>query len=407
MNLKGKDLDDFFRKELSNGDIPFDKANWLKLEKRLKKNKRRNTIAWITLSGIAAMLLLTLSVSKIFFSNEKVQPIAKDIKKPFQNTSPDSLVRSSKADEPAKGSLEETREMAKNLPALAVTSSGFRTKNADEKKSPEPLKISPAEVLVTQPAYKETGAAQSVAAAPAGASQSPDQGNKRDEVLATTDPKPVIQKRDSILASANNPARTASSFSVSMMAGPDINGVNTLKSNRGGISIGLMLNYKLTKTLSISTGALYAMKLYNTKFEYYKPNSSYVFPNVPKAVNADCRVLDIPLNINYTAVSKAKDAVALSAGISSYLMLKEGYSFTYETPTTRGPKTYKFNNRNKHYLGILNFGAAYERKISDEVSVGVQPYVKIPVTDIGYGRVKLLSTGILTSVKLNILSKNK
>lgn len=407
MNLEGKELDDFFRKGLSNEDIPFEEAHWERLERRLEKKKRRRTITWITVSGIAAMLLLTLSISYLLFNNENAQPVETVVKKSKNpgTITPSDTYNTSPSNEKT---LEETRDEIRNLTQLTISSKRSREDNIlQSKKSNAASEGGNYAELTTPTEAKEAVNPQLIASESPETPQTTMPESNQPETMNQPGLIQEIQKKDSTLASTTNQSFKGSPFSVSFLAGPDINGVNNLKSNRGGISAGIVVNYKLSKALSISTGALYAKKLYNSEFEYYKPNSNYKFPTDPKLVNADCRVLDIPLNINYTAFSRSKDAVALSAGISSYIMLNEGYSFTYETPATRGPKSYYISNKNKHYLGILNFGVAYERKVSDEVSIGFQPYLKLPVTDIGYGNVKLLSTGVLTSVKLNLSSKTK
>lgn len=404
MNLEGKELDDFFRKGLSNEEIPFEEAHWERLERRLEKKKRRRTITWLTVSGIAAMLLLTLSISYLLFNNENTQSVETVVKKSKNpgTTTPSDTYNNSPSNEKT---LEETRDEIRNLTQLSSKRS--REDNILHiKKSPAATVSRNYAEVITPTEAKEVVNPQLIASESVETPQTIMPENSQPETMNQPGFQ-EIQKKDSVLASTTNQSFKRSPFSVSFLAGPDINGVNNLKSNRGGISAGIVVNYKLSKALSISTGALYAKKLYNSEFEYYKPNSNYKFPTDPKLVNADCRVLDIPLNINYTAFSRSKDAVALSAGISSYIMLNEGYSFTYETPATRGPRRYYISNQNKHYLGILNFGVAYERKVSDEVSIGFQPYLKLPVTDIGYGNVKLLSTGVLTSVKLNLSSKTK
>ena len=405
MNLKGKDLDDFFRQKLTNGDIPFEEANWARLEKRLRKNRSRQRIAWITLSGIAAMMLLTLTVSDIFLSGEKAEPIAANVKESRQDIASDSPSVVVEAPKAGKSVSEEKKQV---LNSATVQRSSLKPVFS----SSEPAvsgAVSASDPLFAKAEINNNN--RDIEQIPVVGSPGQTADSVKHEI---TQPETSVNSlanaavfTDSTGTAVNKPLNPASAFSVAFVAGPDINGVNNLKSNRGGIAVGLMLSYKVSKSFSVSTGALYAKKLYNSEFAYYKPNSSYTFPNVPTAVNAECRVLDIPLNINYTAWSKDKNALAVSAGVSSYIMLNEGYSFTYETPSTRGPKSYYITGRNKHYLGILNVSAAYERKISDEVSIGIQPYMKIPVTDIGYGNVKLLSTGVLTSVKLNIPSKGK
>lgn len=412
-NLKGKDLDDFFRNELSNGQIPFDETNWLRLEKRLKRNNRKHTITWITVSGIAAMLLLTLSVTYLFNNGTNDQPRLSRVKKHTEATTP--LQGPPALKDAGSKSLSTNTEEVENTLAGVTIPNQFSTekivknhRNSSPAVAVEKATESPrgnvSEQIFSQSITKTTDTALAGTSAPASSSETINQANT---IAGNISTRPNNAEKDSSYVSFEPLLASRSRFSLSLLAGPDINGVNNLRNNRGGISVGLMAGYKLSRSLSITTGAVYAKKLYNSEFEYYNPKSSYKFPVTPKLVNADCRVLDIPVNINYVAWSKTKNAIIFSGGISSYLMLNEQYSFTYDNPASRGPRTYYITNRNKHYLGILNFAAGYQRKVTDEVSIGVQPYFKLPVTDIGYGNVKLLSTGIVTSVQFNLPSKTK
>ena len=307
MNLKGKDLDDFFRQKLTNGDIPFEEANWARLEKRLRKNRSRQRIAWITLSGIAAMLLLTLTVSDIFLSGEKTAPIAVNVKESRQDIASDSpslVVKAPKPDE----SVEEKKQV---LNLATVQRSSLKAVFS----SSEPAvsgAVSASDPLFAKAEINNNN--RDIEQIPVVGSPGQTADSVKHEI---TQPETSVNSlanaavfTDSTGTAVNKPLNPASAFSVAFVAGPDINGVNNLKSNRGGIAVGLILSYKVSKSFSISTGALYAKKLYNSEFAYYKPNSSYTFPNVPTAVNAECRVLDIPLNINYTAWSKDKNALA-------------------------------------------------------------------------------------------------
>jgi len=115
-------------------------------------------------------------------------------------------------------------------------------------------------------------------------------------------------------------------------------------------------------------------------------------------------VLDIPLNLNFKVFEGKRNSIAVSTGLSSYLMLKEKYSYTYNS-TYPGPADYEVRNQNQHYLGIANLGVAIQHKINNKFSISARPFIKIPLTDIGYGNSKLSSTGVAVSVNMNLFKK--
>ncbi|MNR56356.1 hypothetical protein D3C85_1769110 [compost metagenome] len=57
------------------------------------------------------------------------------------------------------------------------------------------------------------------------------------------------------------------------------------------------------------------------------------------------------------------------------------------------------SNKNQHILGVANLSVSVERKLNSSMSIGLQPFVKLPLTGIGNYDVKLNSTGV--SVFLN------
>jgi hypothetical protein len=86
-------------------------------------------------------------------------------------------------------------------------------------------------------------------------------------------------------------------------------------------------------------------------------------------------------------------------------MLKEKYSYSYNG-AYQGPENFEVRNQNQHYLGIANVGVEFQHKINNNLSISAKPFMKIPLTDIGYGNSKLSSTGVAVSVNMNLFKRN-
>jgi hypothetical protein len=207
---------------------------------------------------------------------------------------------------------------------------------------------------------------------------------------------------DTTRTSMNVVSKFKPSIILSMSAAPDLSGVNSLRDDKLGFNGGLLATLTLSPRLSLTTGAGLAEKIYGTSFSNYKPYTNYKFPVNPEYVNANCRVLDIPLNINYSFLKNAKSNFELSLGASSYLMLTEKYDYTYAGTYTKGPRSYQVRNLNQHYFSVGNLAIAYQRKLNANTSVSIQPYFKLPLAEIGYGNVKLLSTGVAFNLNMNL-----
>lgn len=191
---------------------------------------------------------------------------------------------------------------------------------------------------------------------------------------------------------------------MSVTAAPDLSAVNSFSNSRQGWGGGLLATVTISPVLSVSTGLQLARKIYQTGFYNYKPVTTYVFPAAPSTVDADCRVLDIPLNLNYAVWKKGSNKIEVSGGVSSYFMLEEKYDFkyNYKKPGMRYPGHYEVRSGSNHLMGVGNIAVSYERKLNNKAGIAIQPYVKLPMTDIGFGNVKLFSTGISANLNINL-----
>ena len=115
-------------------------------------------------------------------------------------------------------------------------------------------------------------------------------------------------------------------------------------------------------------------------------------------------MLDVPLNVGYQVYHKNKDMFMVGTGLSSYFMLQEAYSFSYANAGTTGPTNYTVPNPDKYLFKILNLNATYERQISSKAGVTVEPYLKMPLADIGYSQVKLQTAGVAVGLTWNLSS---
>ncbi len=187
-------------------------------------------------------------------------------------------------------------------------------------------------------------------------------------------------------------------LSLAVVGAPDVNGVNSLNSGKVGANLGVQLSLQLLPKLSITTGVAYAVKRYSATAGQYQSNFRSSTPVT--YIDANCKVLDVPLNVNYQLYRKGNNTLQIGTGLSSYWMLRENYEIEYANNV---PSFYiNIANQNKHLLSILNLNATYQRRLGNGVNAIVQPYYKIPLTGIGNGRVNLRSAGVAFGVGVNM-----
>ena len=195
-------------------------------------------------------------------------------------------------------------------------------------------------------------------------------------------------------------------WAITALASSDVNGTNSFQ-GKVGSNYGLLLSFGATKKLTITSGVVYSSKPYSTSFANY--NTTYNFKHDPIDVTADCKMLDIPVNIAYQVYGNFRNKLSVGTGLSSYLMLHEKYTYNYGDGANSAawPQTYTVPNSKGYLLSIININATYEHKINSKFGVSVQPYMKVPISGVGYSDIKLQSTGVAVGVTYNLNSFRK
>lgn len=193
-------------------------------------------------------------------------------------------------------------------------------------------------------------------------------------------------------------------FAIGVLASSDLNGVNSLSQTRVGGNFGLAFSATIKKW-TISTGASYSIKPYLTGADEY--HTSYVFANQLATVSANCRMIDIPLNVNYQVYGKHRNKITVGSGLSSYIILREDYTFNYVDPNATGPKSYSIINKNHNIFGILNLDATYEHQVNSKMGITLQPYYKLPLSNVGQSQVRLQTAGVAVGITWNFNPRSK
>ena len=84
-------------------------------------------------------------------------------------------------------------------------------------------------------------------------------------------------------------------YAITVLAAPDLNSVGSFAQSKVGTNIGLQFSAGVTKRFTVSAGALYSDKPYSANYGDY--HISYQFRNDPLSVVADCRMIDVPINV--------------------------------------------------------------------------------------------------------------
>jgi hypothetical protein len=169
-----------------------------------------------------------------------------------------------------------------------------------------------------------------------------------------------------------------------------------------------MIDYTLSQKFQLQTGFIYTKKNYKMNgSDYHPPKGTWIDYVNLKEVTGSCSMYDIPLNLRYNAIRKKSSTIFFSAGLSTYLMNSEDYSYYYYyngAPNTRD-RSYPTND--DYLFSVFNFSAGFEKKLNKSFSMQVEPFFKQTLTGVGFGSISLSSTGIYFSLRYNPLKASK
>ncbi|MEJ8842283.1 hypothetical protein WG954_07800 [Lacibacter sp. H375] len=203
-------------------------------------------------------------------------------------------------------------------------------------------------------------------------------------------------------AAIRKPAKNSFSLTFSTGLEAPATSLNTWGRLTPVVGIGVM--YTIGKKIILRTGVASASKIYAANDKDYNPANNYwASYTYFKKIDADCKVIEIPLGIAYRVVNVRKTNVYVSAGSSSIIMRKEAYEYYYKNQAGRDTVTHRaWNNNSFHLFSSVNFSAIAERKISDRFSLMAEPGIKIPSGGIGVGKIRLYNAGLTVTAKFKL-----
>ena len=384
---KKENIDKLFKESLLEPDIPFNEQDWEKMSGMLDMQAKRSRPTWLLwASAVAAILLLGLFV--VLFLPEQpvkqagevvhvkkqqpaaVQPAQPEVQQPTKTYAEDRDTRSQRLPLPNAtdtNAVDATQQNARPLLASSALSPGFPQIQSDRPG------------LIPVPFNDQIQ-------------------------LATVANKPKGEDYAEVAKNVSKKMKAADKqkqgLTLSAILAPDISYAKSSINAKVSSNYGLLATYGISPKLSLTSGAIYSNKYYNSYITGVNP---YNLSGAPYDLNAVCNVIDIPLNVNYKLLDKKKFSLGLNAGLSSYLMLKEKYDYIYpQEGASPSIISVEYRNQNQHFFGVANLAVSVERRISPRLSIGVQPFMKLPLTGIGAGDANLKSSGMSFSLNMNL-----
>jgi|GEM_PF-6651910 len=214
----------------------------------------------------------------------------------------------------------------------------------------------------------------------------------------------LVPKPGTPAAAAKTPSRKSGRFYGGLLAGAGGTTIRMQPVRHPGVDGGIVLGYRIGPRLAVEGGVLYSRKHYyargsDLKIDVYVPRGSIL-----ESVSGDCRMIEIPLSLYYHFRGRRKGNWFAGAGVSSYLMQREGYSYNYVN--TFSGDTEKFDTvyqrATRDWVSVLQLSGGYRMHLLRQLDLRLEPYVQLPLKPAGFGRLPLTSAGLRVVLSRNL-----
>lgn len=327
-------------------------------------------------------------------TNDKQDPVAVNIERP--------IVTTKNANSPKGNSQSNKKTTSAKQTDAAATNAGI-----SESSNQQPAIVNPETAVTGEVITKEktTEPEQKNSTSQSIQEQQPVKENKVEPTQEAV-PSKTDEQKETASVPVLSVAR-GKGWSYSFLVGIDKSTVKFKYGNNAGINLGMMGGYHFNDRLSVHTGAIYTQKNYKVAGEDFSaPKDSWVSYYKIDNVEGYCRMWEVPVLLRYNLSRPSKNNVFLSAGLSSYFMTKEDYTYHYYTNSGQlATRHNEYYSTDTHIMSIADLSVGFENRLSNNWSLLVEPYAKIPLSGVGMGDIQLSSFGLNFSVQYRQPSK--
>lgn len=191
----------------------------------------------------------------------------------------------------------------------------------------------------------------------------------------------------------------------------DFSSVGFFSDPQSGFTLGTKMGVQVAHKFQFDLGFAYSLKRYGSEGIDYNVEGGWdTMQGVnPTWMDGKGDVIQIPLEATYYINGYENNSFFVNAGISSYLFNSEWYGFKYDPedllvnpePLLEEITMDDIPRRNFHLAGVARVSIGYQRIISPNMAFEISPYLQIPLTGIGEGKVDLYTAGVQFAVKFN------
>jgi hypothetical protein len=153
----------------------------------------------------------------------------------------------------------------------------------------------------------------------------------------------------------------------------------------------------------VNTGLIFTSKNYTAGANDFHPSK----PDW-RDIKGNCKMIEIPLTLRYDLSVGRKTAFFANGGFSSYLMKNESYSYYLnQWGNWYYIQDKEFYGKGNYWFSMANLSIGIEQYISPGLSLQVEPFAKLPLSGVGWGKLQLSSYGVSFSLRYSPVLKRK
>ena len=198
-------------------------------------------------------------------------------------------------------------------------------------------------------------------------------------------------------------------IAIGLAYAPDFNSLNFKGKLRATNKVGLRIFWKPLNRFELQSGVFFNKKKYTSPGEEYHPPAGYWGQNtgglVPTWVNGSCSVIDIPVTVGFDFIQSRKWNWKINGGLSNYFLLDEEYQYQFNQPNPTYSQGWKTDKNTTLMWSIMNASVAGEFLWRSKTSLVIEPFIQMPLQEIGWAQVSLYGYGVLFTVKQNLFTQ--
>lgn len=232
---------------------------------------------------------------------------------------------------------------------------------------------------------------------------------KQDSVVKGVEANPIqkVEEKSEQEGEEENSASRAPRLVVTGLISPDFSSTSLTKYSKPSGVFGVLLGYRISKRFTLMAGVTKGLKKYEGYGNEYSPPAGY-WENrtngvVPDEVEGQCGIVEVPLMVQFDLVQRLKSRIFVSTGVSSYFMRSENYEYTFSQPNPGAANSWTAKEPTRYLFKIGHLSAGYDRMLTRNLSLGIEPFLKVPFEGIGWTDINLYSTGAYINLRYTIL----